>query len=184
MDNDYDELETIAARLGSTASASRLQGVLAGALCATTSDTGRVPPGLPTLLGLEEPLAPEDGYELLGAAERVATSLRDPEFAFAPLLPEDHRLLAERAEVLAEWCDAFVEGFSTAMDIEDADEMSAETEEILADLSAIAGGLDPESLNEEDEDDERDFYQIAEFVRIGVISIFAERAATPPESLH
>ncbi len=62
MDNDYDELETIAARLGSTASASRLQGVLAGALCAATSGAARVPPGVPTLVGVEEPLAPADDY--------------------------------------------------------------------------------------------------------------------------
>jgi uncharacterized protein YgfB (UPF0149 family) len=172
MDSGYEELEFIANRLGSPASAARLQGVLAGTLC--SGATG-LPAALPGLLGLEAPLAPEDRRELRDGADLVALSLRDPEFGFGPLLPEDGETLPQRAAALAQWCDAFIEGFSAGMAEGQGAELSAETEEILGDLGAIAGGLDADSLDDEDEDDERDFWQIAEFVRIAVISIFAER---------
>lgn len=181
MDSGHDELELIASRLGITASVARLQGVLAGTLCA-----GRLtlPGGVAPLLALDVPLGNEDRHDLQGGADLVALSLRDPEFGFSPFLPEDSASLPQRAAALAEWCDAFIEGFSAGMAEGPGGEMSAETEEILGDLGAIAGGLDADSLDDDDEDDERDFWQIAEFVRIAVISIFAERAPPPPGALH
>lgn len=181
MDSGYEELDLIANRLGSTATVARVQGVLAGTLCAATP---ALPAALGPLLALHGPLGNEDRRELQAGADLVALSLRDPEFGFSPFLPDDGAALPARAAALADWCDAFIEGFSAAMAGGDAGELSAETEEILGDLGAIAGGLDPESLDADDEDDERDYWQIAEFVRIAVISIFAERAPPPPEILH
>ncbi len=181
MDSDYEALDLIASRMGSTASAARLQGVLAGTLCAAAP---ALPAALATLLALDGPLGTEDRHELQAGAELVAQSLRDPEFGFSPLLPDDGAPLPARAEALADWCDAFIEGFSAGIADDSAGELSAETEEILGDLGAIAGGLDPETLDSDDEGDERDFWQIAEFVRIAVISIFAERAPPPPGTVH
>jgi uncharacterized protein YgfB (UPF0149 family) len=129
-------------------------------------------------------LGAEDRRELQIGSDLVALSLRDPEFGFSLLLPDDGEPLPQRAGALAEWCDAFIEGFAAGMAEGPAGELSAETEEILGDLGAIAGGLDAESLDDDSDDDERDFWQIAEFVRIAVISIFAERAPPPPGALH
>lgn len=181
MDSGYDALDLIADRLGSTASAARVQGVLAGTLCAAAP---ALPAALAALLALERPLGSEDRHELQAGADLVARSLRDPEFGFSPFLPDDGAPLPARAEALADWCDAFIEGFSAGMADGSAGELSAETEEILGDLGAIAGGLDPESLDNDDEGDERDFWQIAEFVRIAVISIYAERAPAPLGTVH
>jgi len=181
MDSAHDDLELIASRLGSSASVARLQGVLAGSLCAGVLTP---PAGMASLLALEGPLSVEDRRELQIGADLVALSLRDPEFGFSLLLPDDGEPLPQRAAALAEWCDAFIEGFSAGMADGPAGELSAETEEILGDLGAIAGGLDAESLDDDSDDDERDFWQIAEFVRIAVISIFAERAPPPPGALH
>lgn len=181
MDSAYDELELIAGRMGSSAPVARLQGVLTGALCAGVL----TPPGaLAGLLGLEGPLGAEDRRELQLGSDQIALALRDPEFGFSPLLPDDGEPLPQRAAALALWCDAFIEGFSAGMAEGPGGELSAETEEILGDLGAIAGGLDADSLDDDDEEDERDFWQIAEFVRIAVISIFAERAPPPPGALH
>jgi hypothetical protein len=175
MDSAHEDLELIANRLGSSASVARLQGVLAGSLC-----TGVLTPpaGMASLLALGGPLGAEDRRELQIGSDLVALSLRDPEFGFSLLLPDDGEPLPQRA------ADAFIEGFAAGMAEGPDGELSAETEEILGDLGAIAGGLDAESLDDDSDDDERDFWQIAEFVRIAVISIFAERAPPPPGALH
>jgi hypothetical protein len=184
MESIHHRLEEIATRLAARLDGSRLQGVLAGGLCAG------VGPGRPTaamLLGaleLDDPADPDAQRELLLALEIVAEQLRDPELAFAPLLPQDDESLSLRALALGQWCDAFIEGFSACLGSSGEADLSEETREILGDIGAIAAGLDPESLASGEEDDERDFWQIAEFVRIAAISIFAERASPPPESLH
>lgn len=184
MESTTHRLEEIAAQLAGRLDGSRLQGVLAGGLCAGIG-TGR--PAAALLLGALEVEGvgdPQAQRELLLALEIVAEELRDPSLAFAPILPQDEESLALRALALGEWCDAFIEGFSACLDASGESELSESTREILGDIGSIAAGLDPESLAEGAEDDERDFWQIAEFVRIAAISIFAERAAPPPESLH
>ena len=117
-------------------------------------------------------------HEALLATEEA---LRDPEFGFVPLLPEDGTSLAIRVQALAEWCEAFVDGFSA---MSGGAALSAETSEILADLGSIAGGLDEQSLVEGDDEDESDFLQIAEFVRIATLGIFTERVAPGEATLH
>lgn len=183
MDSGHEQLEQIAERLGGLALV-RLQGVLAGGLCAGRGFPASGPGSLGALLALGQPLSTDERRELDGAAGLVEFSLRDPDYGFAPLIPDDFEPLPLRAEALAEWCDAFIEGFSACLGGQSPGEVSAETSEILGDLGAIAGGLDPESLDGDDESDERDFWQIAEFVRIAAISIFAERASPPGEPLH
>lgn len=184
MESTHHRLEEIATQLAARLDGSRLQGILAGGLCAGVGP-GR--PAAAMLFGVLEPDDPADPdaqRELLIALEIVAEELRDPALSFAPLLPQDDESLALRALALGQWCDAFIEGFSACLGSGGEADLSEETREILGDIGAIAAGLDPESLAGGEEDDERDFWQIAEFVRIAAISIFAERAAPPPESLH
>ena len=50
-------------------------------------------------------------------------------------------------------------------------------------LTAIAGGLDPSAMGE-DEDDEEDYMQILEFVRIAALNLYAERHPGADAVLH
>lgn len=176
------ELQSIAARLRDGLSTARLHGALAGALCAD-ADFSRRDAGL---LGPALELAPDDAatlIELRDAASRVEESLRDPEFGFVPLLPHDDESLGQRAHALAEWCDAFIAGFSVCARARRSSTLSAESEEILTDIGAIAGGLDAGALDAGEEEDEKDFAQIAEFVRIATISIFVEHVIGRDEAV-
>lgn len=170
----------VAAKLDPELSAASLHGALVGGLCA---DAGAAlsASALGACLDLvldEQDLKASGVHDAVRATEEA---LRDPEFGFTPLLPDDDTSLAVRVRALADWCEAFVDGFS-AMSGDAA--LSAETSEILADLGSIAGGLDEQSLAEGDDEDEGDFMQIAEFVRIATLGIFAERVAPAEATLH
>jgi hypothetical protein len=173
MSRELQVFEAIAARIAPGTSGTRLHGALAGAVCAG-------PAGPATGLG---PLAAVFGIEpgavaleaMRAAAAQIEARLRDAEIGFQPLLPEDDAPLARRVERLAEWCEAFVDGFSGIRG-EGRARLSAEAGELLVDISAIAGELDIESLAHGDEEDERDYAEIVEFLRVAALNLFAEHA--------
>ena len=180
MQVESEDFAAIAAILDPELSAASLHGALVGGLCA---DAGAAlsASALGACLDLvldEQDVKASGVHEALLATEEA---LRDPEFGFVPLLPEDGTSLAIRVQALAEWCEAFVDGFSA---MSGGAALSAETSEILADLGSIAGGLDEQSLVEGDDEDESDFLQIAEFVRIATLGIFTERVAPGEATLH
>ncbi|MBK6287784.1 MAG: UPF0149 family protein [Gammaproteobacteria bacterium] len=180
MQAESDGFAAIAAMLDPELSVASLHGALVGGLCADTgARLSASALGACLDLVLDEQDLKVSG--VLDAVRVTEEALRDPEFGFTPLLPDDDTSLAARVRALAEWCEAFVDGFS-AMNSGAA--LSAETSEILADLGSIAGGLDEESLAEGDDEDENDFMQIAEFVRIAALGIFTERAAPVEATLH
>jgi len=165
-----------AMRLG--VGASELHGSLSGYLCGGGSA------GAPTLLSaLElEPDAPPDdaGRNLLGelyAETRV--QLEDPELGFEPLLPEGARPVAERGDALVDWCRGFLGGLGLA-GFKAHNGLSEEGAEILHDLDAIAAS----HFSYEDSDDENSLMEVFEFVRIGVLLLYAELRAQPPQRLH
>ena len=92
------------------------------------------------------------------------------------LLPQDQSSLSERIQVLSEWVATFVSalgiaGMSTAA-------LSQEGQEFLQDLSQIAR-IDAEADDVTGE--ELDFIEITEYVRTGVMVLFAElNASTMP----
>ena len=168
MQAESDGFAAIAAMLDPELSVASLHGALVGGLCADTgARLSASALGACLDLVLDEQDLKVSG--VLDAVRVTEEALRDPEFGFT------------RVRALAEWCEAFVDGFS-AMNSGAA--LSAETSEILADLGSIAGGLDEESLAEGDDEDENDFMQIAEFVRIAALGIFTQRAAPVEATLH
>ncbi|MCB1615464.1 MAG: UPF0149 family protein [Pseudomonadales bacterium] len=87
-------------------------------------------------------------------------------FGLVLLLPEDEYPLAQRSEMLGDWCGGFLHGFATLQA-----EASREIREILEDFAAIAqidasdaGSNAPES----------DYTHLVEYVRMAVITLFLE----------
>jgi uncharacterized protein YgfB (UPF0149 family) len=174
-----------AMRLG--VGASELHGSLSGYLCGGGSA------GAPTLLSaleLEQGAQPDDaGRNLLAelyAETRV--QLDDPELGFEPLLPEissqespsmAKSSVAERGDALVDWCRGFLGGLGLA-GFKARDGLSEEGAEILHDLDAIAAS----HFSYEDSDDENSLMEVFEFVRIGVLLLYAELRAQPPQRLH
>ena len=106
--------------------------------------------------------APDDQALLDRLARQCESELADPELGFEPLLPEDDRPLAERAEAMVEWCRGFLGGFGLAGTAAHA-KLSEEAQEILRDLGTIAAS----SFDFGDEDEDEDaLIEVQEFVRV------------------
>lgn len=158
--------------------ASELHGSLSGYLCGGGSAGA---PALLTALELEGEAPTDDaGQHLLNelyAETRV--QLEDPELGFEPLLPEDSRPLAERGDALVEWCRGFLGGLGLGGQAGQRG-LSAEGKEILHDLDAIAAS----HFSYDDADDEASLTEVFEFVRIGVLLLYAELRADTGRRLH
>lgn len=165
-----------AMRLG--VGASELHGSLSGYLCGGGSAGA---PALLSALELENGEPQDDaGRNLLGelyAETRV--QLDDPELGFEPLLPESSRPLAERGDALVDWCRGFLGGLGLG-GFNDRRGLSGEGAEILHDLHAIAAS----HFSYGDADDETSLTEVFEFVRIGVLLLYAELRAQPQQRLH
>ena len=170
MPTEIQVFDAIAARLCPGASGTHLHGALAGVLCAN-ADAAGAPAAAAQALGIApEPVVLE---ALRAALAQVEARLLDTDLGFTPLLPDDDEPLAARVEQLAQWCEAFVDGFSSRS--EARPRLSTDASELLTDISAIAGQLEPGSLVHGDEDDERDYVEIVEFLRVAALNLFGER---------
>lgn len=166
----YDELDAAIVRLQLGTDASELHGSLCGFL-AGGGALGRQP--LLAALELEgEGTAPsaQDQALLDRLAKQARGELADPELGFEPLLPADDRPLAERAEAMVEWCRGFIGGFGLGGAGAHA-QLSDEAQEILRDLTTIAGSAFDFGDENEDEDA---LIEVHEFVRMGAMLLFTE----------
>lgn len=166
----YDELDAAIVRLQLGTDASELHGSLCGFL-AGGGALGRQP--LLAALELEgEGTAPsaQDQALLDRLAKQARGELADPELGFEALLPADDRPLAERAEAMVEWCRGFIGGFGLGGAGAHA-QLSDEAQEILRDLTTIAGSAFDFGDENEDEDA---LIEVHEFVRMGAMLLFTE----------
>ncbi len=108
--------------------------------------------------------------------DQTRARLIDPELSFEPLLPDAEDNLSLRADALVEWCRGFVGGLGLAGN-EDTDRLSDHGQEVLADLSRIAAS-DIESGSSDE--DEADFTEVFEYVRVGVLLLQSELTAITP----
>lgn len=106
-------------------------------------------------------------------AEQAQASLQGEALALDLLLPADDEDLGMRVAALAQWCEGFLVGFGTgSAGVKDSN-LSAGLQEALSDLSAISQVDTPE----DDSDDEEDMYeQVAEHTRMAAIMVFTESA--------
>jgi yecA family protein len=99
----------------------------------------------------------------------------DPQEQFEPLLPGTDAAIKTRADALVEWCRGFLGGIGLA-DIRSRQELSADANEILGDLSTIAASHFEYADAEEDE---TALVEVIEFIRVGVLLLHAELHARP-----
>jgi uncharacterized protein YgfB (UPF0149 family) len=156
--------------------------------------------GLAVCFGDDLPL--QDLVELVGVdaltderavARFVAAALAELEaddMRFAPLLPDDDAALVTRVRALGQWCGSFLAGLAAGLarrGVNGLDEAPEEVREIVEDFSAIArvdadqvGGPEGRQaqaggngLEGGDEQDEADFLELHEFVKVGVLLIMS-----------
>ena len=102
--------------------------------------------------------------------------LIDPQLGFQPLLPDAEDAVPKRAAALVEWCRGFVGGLGLAGN-DGAEALSADSQEVLADLSRIAAS---DLTTGNSDEDEENFTEVLEYVRMGVLLLQSELTAVTP----
>ncbi len=116
---------------------------------------------------------------------KTKSDLSDSCFAFSPLLPDDDQSIDRRIEALGEWCQGFMLGLSLG-GLQQTEQLSSEAQEILRDLAEMsqAGSYQLEG----DEQDERSYVELVEYLRTGVLLLHAElgcrKQSVSPTKLH
>ena len=95
--------------------------------------------------------------------------LEDSEFLFQPLLPDDDMPINIRLGSLAHWCSNFVSGFADG--VSGQINISEDGKQALSDLSFI--GQVSDSADEKEEN-EREYSDVLEHVRLAVQVIFSD----------
>ncbi len=118
--------------------------------------------------------------DVLQLYKDTAEQLDDSNVVFELLLPDDDDSLHERIETLSHWCQNYLSGLGQS-GLSGDSPLAADVSEAMRDLAAIAmadsgagdDDLDPYT-NSIDEQEETNFFELVEYVRVAVTLIYAE----------
>jgi hypothetical protein len=108
--------------------------------------------------------------DLLGFYTHSLENMDKDSSSFVLLLPDDDYALSERIESLVVWVQGFLEGIAISAS-ERLQSMGSELQEILKDFVEIC---QIDTRVEQDEEGEKEFFEISEYIRIGVLNLYAE----------
>jgi uncharacterized protein YgfB (UPF0149 family) len=164
-----EDLQTLTIPL----TAAEAHGLIAGVLCATKSDET----ALTALFSLSDEILTNDAIvddakkEIRKLCKTTAQQFMDINFGFQLLLPNDEVNLAKRSAAIGLWCQGFISGLGEGK-LEKPLEQQDELKELIRDFSEIAK-IDSENIIE-DEEQEIDFNELLEFVRVAALTIHAD----------
>jgi uncharacterized protein YgfB (UPF0149 family) len=165
----FEQLEDLFYSLKINASPSAFHGFLCGRLTCGAVEIEHLIEVSSAWLALSEDQAEVAESELRDFYETSLSNLEDLSFLFQPILPDDELPLSERLVAVGEWCSNYISGLAEGLGEEF--EISEDGKEALDDLAAI-GQI---SVDFESEDDgERDYTELVEYVRLGVQVIFTD----------
>ena len=115
----------------------------------------------------------------------VRGELADGDLGFQLLLPDGEEFLSVRTRALARWSDSFLYAFIASGVV-----LTREDQEVLEDIAAISraddGEMDSEEKNisalnnpEDAENNERDFFELCEYVRMAAMDLYREHSQPP-----
>ncbi len=170
---DWSEAADVLLGMGLTLNPSELHGALLGTLgagqpLASELDFDRA------LSVLEKALAVDLQGEVAEFVKRLAgatvSAVRDTDFAFTPLLPDDEEEFHNRLTSLGSWAAGFLTGFTQAVSAAQAasEAIDPSAAEALKDFAAIAQ-IDVDE-SESDEAD-RELEELVEYVRMAALNI-------------
>ncbi|TNF36468.1 MAG: hypothetical protein EP312_01115 [Gammaproteobacteria bacterium] len=174
----YESLAVALANAGSVSSPAELHGYVAGSCCAADAPE---PVTLCQQLAGHLDISPEQLASAVDLGEwisHIEAGLASPELGFYPLLPDDEESLEQRVVALGQWCEGFLAGYALRVG-SSGQTPNAETQEILADLVAISRIGVPD----DGDDEETDFMEVVEYLRMAAMSLFIE-AREAPASEH
>lgn len=159
-------------------------GLLCGLICRQTSDSAA--DFLRQLGAMNLVIDPGEAlHEALSNAWRTTLAqLDDEEFGFELWLPSDDEPLEDRAEALARWCSGFLAGLGSGGEL---DLLSEEAREAIGDLQEIARAelASPAAGDAADEEEEKAYAEIVEYVRVVALVLREDfRGPAPEEAIH
>jgi uncharacterized protein YgfB (UPF0149 family) len=183
----FEQLEDLFYQLKIQASPSGFHGFLCGRLSCGAVQMEDLINSSTAWLGLEEEAAEAAVGDLESFYEATLSDLQDISFLFQPLLPDDELPLAERLISLGDWCTNYLSGLGDGMGAEF--DISEDGKEALQDIAAIGQiSTDLDTDQEAEEDGEKDYLELVEYVRIAVQLIFSDldpvEKAKPEATIH
>ena len=152
--------------------ASYFHGLLSGLICAAEKDED-IDDWMPTLINnrgyLDSNTYQQLAHEVLIAFNEVRSELKQDDFTFTLLLPDDSVSLEERGIYLSKWC----EGFLTALvDYAETtvEELTEECIEFISDVANISQ-LETDSIGD-DLNVNESFMTLEEHLKVGVQLIY------------
>ena len=111
---------------------------------------------------------------LQAVSEETFAHFASPEFGFHPFLPDDSQPIALRCSELARWCEGFLYGLGASQKL-DLGVLGEDVREVLQDISAFT----TLGVGEGSEDVERDYCELVEYLRVGVMLLHEELSRGP-----
>lgn len=162
----YSELSDALDRAGSGCAAAEAHATLTGLVCAS--------PVLPGDWMSKVTGGADTAQELVVVLAALESQLRNDlsagQMQFDLLLPDDDTELSQRAAELALWCHAFVYGL-TVGGIPTDRPLPGEVGEVVRDFSTLSQAAHE---GEAEEDDERAYVELCEYVRVGAQLVYEE----------
>ena len=174
LDSQFDWLANIYNRHGAINHPSELHGLMMGEIVGnlrrTAADWLQQVYEHMGVEALDEQRYANATEDLLAFYQQTMESIDKDSSSFSLLLPDDDYALSERIDSLVLWVRGFLEGIAISAS-ERLQRLDQELQEILRDFVEICQ-LD--SRVEPDEAGEKEFVEILEYVRIGVLNLYAE----------
>ena len=165
----FEQLEDLFYSLRITASPSAFHGFLCGRLSCGAVEIEQLIETSAEWLALSDDQLEGAESQLRDFYEISLNNLEDVSFLFKPTLPEDDLPLGERLVAIGAWCSSYISGLAEGMG--ESFEVSEDGKEALDDLAAIGQiSVDFES----DDEGERDYTELVEYVRLAVQLIFTD----------
>ncbi|PHS73181.1 MAG: hypothetical protein COB22_02655 [Cycloclasticus sp.] len=161
---DYGELQSMLEERDAQMGAAETHGLATGMLCVLfDADFNR---WMTALFDTDEQLAAltgDDRQVLINLFQGTLELLKEEDFIFDVLLPDDDERINVRATALSEWCQGFLYGVAY-MGVGDDKEWEEDSRGVLRDMMEISR-LDSDSS---DDSDEQAFMELHEYVRMAV----------------
>lgn len=150
------------------ASTAELQGALCGLLC-LNPQANRVT----WYKSLFEDVDPDEDeiLDLAALFDQTIQSLNSLDFDLQLDLPDDNAPLSSRISAMSDWCQGLIFGLGTS-GLTDDTELSADCKEYIADIINISQLNDDEL--DDSEEDEANFEELVEYLRMGLFLIYGE----------
>lgn len=167
---NYDRLTEFFEKNGLLSNGAEVHGILTGMIAGGASLKGEDwLLLLSDLIHEGQSFSPTVKERLIALAADICASMRDPDLGFNLTLPNDHESLGERLTSMIGWVQSFLVGFGVNQT--NLAGLSEDVREVIDDMVEIAK-LD--FAVDEDEEAERAYYEVVEYLRISAMLCFNE----------